>query len=90
MLEKSTPSQRGEMSRLAIELKSGVFLADLSTRVREKLWEKIIIDWGLAAIMVYSANTEQSYSIRISGEPKKTVIDLDGLLLLSNPVKKKG
>ena len=77
------------MSRLAIELKSGVFLADLSSRVREKLWEKIIIDWRLAAIMVYSANTEQSYSIRISGEPKKTVIDLDGLLLLSNPVKKK-
>ena len=75
------------MSRLAIELKSGVFLADLSSRVREKLWEKITIDWGLAAIMVFSANTEQSYVIRTSGEPTKTVVNFEGILLLSNPSK---
>lgn len=87
MLEKSTPSQKGEMSRLAIELKSGVFLADLSARVRDKLWEKITIEWGLSAIMVFSANTEQSYRISISGEPTKSVEDFDGILLLSNPKK---
>ena len=77
------------MSRLAIELKSGVFLADLSSRVRDKLWEKITLDWGLAAIMVYSANTEQSYVISISGEPTKSVVNFDGILLLSKPIIKK-
>nr|WP_321294477.1 type I-E CRISPR-associated endoribonuclease Cas2e [uncultured Sphaerochaeta sp.] len=77
------------MSRLAIELKSGVFLADLSARVRDVLWEKITIEWGLAAIMVYSANTEQSYGIKINGEPTKSVESFDGILLLSNPVKSK-
>ncbi len=62
-------------------------MADLSSRVREKLWEKITIDWGLAAIMVYSANTEQSYVIRTNGEPTKTVVNFEGILLLSNPSK---
>ena len=75
------------MSRLAIELKSGVFLADLSARVRDKLWEKITIKWGLSAIMVYSANTEQSYGISISGEPSRSVENFDGILLLSKPMK---
>lgn len=75
------------MSRLAIELKSGVFLADLSARVRDKLWEKITIEWGLSAIMVFSASTEQSYMISISGEPTKSVENFDGILLLSNPKK---
>jgi len=77
------------MSRLAIELKSGVFLADISTRVREKLWEKITITWRLNAIMIYSARTEQSYKICISGEPDKTIVNFDGILLLSKTVKLK-
>jgi CRISPR-associated protein Cas2 len=88
MLEKSTPSQRGEMSRLAIELKSGVFVADINARVRDKLWEKIAYGWNLNAIMVYSKNTEQSYGIRVNGDPERSVIDFDGISLLSKPVKK--
>ncbi len=88
MLEKSTPSQRGEMSRLAIEIKSGVFVADVNARVRDKLWEKIAHGWSLNAIMVYSKNTEQSYGIRMHGDPDRTVIDFDGISLLSKPVKK--
>ncbi len=85
MLEKSTPSQRGVMSRLAIEIKSGVFLASVNARLRDKLWERITMQWNLDAIMVYSAKTEQSYGIRVHGNPKREVIDFDGLALLSKP-----
>lgn len=89
MLEKSTPSQRGEMSRLAIEVKSGVFVADVNSRVREKIWQKIISKWKLNAIMIFSTNTEQSYGIKVNGDTERTVIDFDGINLLSKPVKKK-
>ena len=88
MLERSTPSQRGEMSRLAIEVKSGVFLADVNSRVRDKLWDRIIASWNLNAIMIFSTNTEQSYGIRVNGDPERSVIDFDGISLLSKPVKK--
>ncbi len=76
------------MSRLAIELKPGVFLSDIGSRVREKLWKKISLEWGLDAIMIYSSNTEQSYRICINGSPKKQVVNLDGIQLLSNPSRK--
>ena len=85
MLEKSTPSQRGVMSRLAIEIKSGVFLASINARLRDKLWERITTQWNLDAIMVYSTKTEQSYGIRVHGNPKREAIDFDGLTLLSKP-----
>ncbi len=76
------------MSRLAIEVKSGVFLADINSRVRDKLWERIVDTWNLNAIMVYSTNTEQSYGIRVNGDPERSVVDFDGISLLSKPVKK--
>jgi CRISPR-associated protein Cas2 len=76
------------MSRLAIEVKSGVFLADINARVRDKLWERITCAWNLNAIMIYSTNTEQSYGIRVNGDPERSVVDFDGIQLLSKPVKK--
>ena len=76
------------MSRLAIEVKTGVFLASIGARVRDKLWERIVNKWNLNAIMVYSTNTEQSYGIRVNGDPERSVINLEGISLLSRPVKK--
>jgi len=76
------------MSRLAIEVKSGVFVADVNSRVRDKIWERIVDTWRVNAIMLYSTNTEQSYGIRVNGDPERSVIDFDGISLLSKPVKK--
>ncbi|MCU0848436.1 MAG: type I-E CRISPR-associated endoribonuclease Cas2e [Spirochaetes bacterium] len=77
------------MSRLAIEVKSGVFVADVGARVKDKLWERIVSEWNLNAIMIFTTNTEQSYGIRVNGDPDRNVIDFDGISLLSKPVKKK-
>lgn len=75
------------MSRLAIEIKSGVFLADINARVRDKLWNKIITKWNLNSIMIFSTNNEQSYGIRVNGDTERSVVDFDGIYLLSKPVK---
>ncbi len=87
-MENSKPSQKGEMSRLALELKSGVFVADIGARIREKLWRKIVEDWKLNAIMLYSTNAEQSFKILVNGDPSRTAVDFDGITLLSKPVDK--
>ncbi|EKR63467.1 CRISPR-associated endoribonuclease Cas2, subtype I-E [Leptospira weilii str. 2006001853] len=82
-------SQRGEMSRLAIELKPGVFVASINARVRDRIWKKISEEWKSDAIMLYSSNTEQGYAIRSHGDPSREIIDFDGLLLMSKPDSKR-
>lgn len=77
------------MSRLALEVKPGVFVADINARVREKIWQRISQEWMLDAIMLFSTNSEQSYRIYSNGSPDREVMDFDGLQLLSKPVKKK-
>ncbi|EMY78289.1 CRISPR-associated endoribonuclease Cas2, subtype TIGR01873 [Leptospira weilii serovar Ranarum str. ICFT] len=83
-------SQRGEISRLAIELKPGVFVASVNARVRDQLWKKISEEWKSDAILLYSSNTEQGYGIRSHGDPSREVVDFDGLLLMSKPDPKRG
>ena len=40
MLEKVKPSMRGELSRWLVEVKSGVYVGNVSALVRDRLWEK--------------------------------------------------
>ncbi|WP_235596873.1 type I-E CRISPR-associated endoribonuclease Cas2e [Leptospira alstonii] len=82
-------SQRGEISRLAIELKPGVFVASVNARVRDQLWKKISEEWKSDAILLYSSNTEQGYGIRSHGDPSREIMDFDGLLLMSKPDPKR-
>jgi len=76
------------MSRLAIEVKPGVFVATFNARVRDEIWKKICNEWNVPSIMMFSSNTEQGYRILSYGDPEREVNDFDGILLLSKPQKK--
>lgn len=73
------------MSRLAIELKPGVFVATIGARVRDQIWKKVCEDWKSDAIMLYSSNTEQGYVIRSNGDPSREIVEFEGLLLMAKP-----
>ncbi len=73
------------MSRLAIEVKSGVFVASIGARVRDQLWDRISNEWKIPSLMIYSTNSEQGFAIRSHGNPDREVIDFDGVLLLARP-----
>ncbi|WP_265578919.1 type I-E CRISPR-associated endoribonuclease Cas2e, partial [Leptospira interrogans] len=77
------------MSRLAIELKPGVFVASINARVRDRIWKKISEAWKSDAIMLFSSNSEQGYGIRSHGDPSREIMDFDGLLLMSKPDPKR-
>lgn len=51
--------------------------------------ERISQKWNLNAIMIFSTNTEQSFGIMVNGDPERSVVDFDGISLLSKPVKKR-
>lgn len=88
-MERVKTSQRGEMSRLAIELKPGVFVASINARVRDRIWKKISEEWKSDAIMLFSSNSEQGYGIRSHSDPSREIMDFDGLLLMSKPDPKR-
>ncbi|EKR75161.1 CRISPR-associated endoribonuclease Cas2, subtype TIGR01873 [Leptospira noguchii str. 2006001870] len=73
------------MSRLAIELKPGVFVATVGARVRDQIWKKICEEWKSDALMLYSSNTGQGYIIRSNGDPSREIVEFDGIQLIAKP-----
>jgi CRISPR-associated protein Cas2 len=89
IVERVTPSLRGELTRWLIQPKTGVFVGRLSARVRDLLWDKVSAKRkGGAALLVYSDNTEQGFSIRTAGKTSKLIRDFEGLFLATTPEKK--
>ncbi|GMT48863.1 MAG: hypothetical protein IEMM0008_0402 [bacterium] len=82
ILEKAPVSLRGELSRWMIQIKVGVYVGNLSHRVREKLWEKILsYKKSQNAIMVYTSNTDQGFRVLHTGETRMGIVDMDGFIL---------
>jgi CRISPR-associated protein Cas2 len=89
IVERAKPSLRGELSRWLIEPRAGVFVGNISAMVRDKLWEKVTKsspDGG--AMMIHNALTEQGFCARIHGDTSRTLVDLEGLLLVRVPQKR--
>lgn len=84
-LVDSPPSLRGDLTKWLQEISPGVYVGQVTTRVRDELWERVkaSIKQGRATL-VYSTNNEQRMEFRVhntSWEP----IDFDGLKLILRP-----
>jgi len=89
LMEKVSPSLRGEITRWLLELRPGVFVGNISGMVREKLWEMVCKRLkGGAAMLLQSAANEQGYKIRTFGDTTRKVKDFDGLQLIMVSEKK--
>lgn len=86
IVEKVTPSLKGELTRWLLEIKSGVFVGTLSSRVRDLLWKRIekSLREG-SAYLIHPAPTEQGFTIRTLGQTKRSIEDFEGLLLPKKP-----
>lgn len=97
ILERVTPSLRGELTRWLIQPRTGVFVGRVSALVRDKLWDKVLQSLqaqkpasrkrSSGAFMIYSTNSEQGFAIRTSGETNYRIEDFEGLLLVKSPRK---
>jgi CRISPR-associated protein Cas2 len=82
ILQRVTPSLRGELTRWLLQPHTGLFVGTVSARVRQRLWERIAKSLkGGAAIMIYPAATEQGFAIETNGRTKKAVEDFEGIML---------
>lgn len=90
ILERVSPSMRGELSRWLTEPKPGVFIGHVSALVRDKLWEKCCRGArGGGVIQAWSTNNEQRFEIRTFGRTKRQVMDMDGVQLMMTPHKRR-
>jgi len=74
---------RGELTRWMIEPRAGVFVGNMSAMVRDKLWESLQKKAPeCAAMMLYSAQTEQGFAVRTYGDTTRKEIDFEGITLI--------
>lgn len=76
------PKLRGDLTKWLIEIDTGVFVGNLSARVRDSLWERVCanIKTGTAA-MAYGVNNEQKLDFRVHNSAWEPV-DFDGIKLV--------
>jgi CRISPR-associated protein Cas2 len=75
---------RGRLAVWLIEIRAGVYVGDLSAKVREMLWatcEEGIEEGNV--IMTWSTNTESGFDFMTLGKNRRLPVEFDGLKLVS-------
>lgn len=81
------PKLRGDLSKWLIEIDTGVFVGNLTARVRDEVWQRVCsnIKNGSAS-MAYSTNNEQKLDFRVHNNDWEPV-DFDGIKLIKQKAK---
>lgn len=82
IVERVSPTLRGDLGRWLIEVQAGVFVGRVSELVREALWERATGRANDGTVtMLWRASNEQGFDL-LTWQPKQYVpINLDGLWL---------
>lgn len=84
-LSKCPSSLRGDITRWLLEINVGVYVGNVSARVRDALWDRITANVkDGAATMVSNAKNEQHMEFRVHNS-EWIPIDFDGLKLMLKP-----
>ncbi|ADE16923.1 CRISPR-associated protein Cas2 [Nitrosococcus halophilus Nc 4] len=82
--ENAPPRLRGRLALWLLEVRAGVYIGDLSSRVREMISNQIeegIEDGNV--VMAWSTNTESGFDFVTLGKNRRMPVEMDGLKLVS-------
>ncbi|AMF96279.1 type I-E CRISPR-associated endoribonuclease Cas2 [Vibrio harveyi] len=81
--EAVPPRLRGRLAVWLLEIRAGVYVGDVSCKIREMIWEQInvLADDG-NVVMAWGTNTESGFDFQTYGKNRREPIDLDGLRLV--------
>ncbi|MFQ3191518.1 MAG: CRISPR-associated protein Cas2 [Paraglaciecola sp.] len=81
--EAVPPRLRGRLAVWLLEVRAGVYVGDVSGRVREMIWYQIneLAENG-NVVMAWSTNTESGFDFVTYGENRRMPVELDGLRLV--------
>ncbi|MBI5552148.1 MAG: type I-E CRISPR-associated endoribonuclease Cas2 [Desulfobacterales bacterium] len=82
--ENVPPRLRGRLAIWLLEIRAGVYVGEVSQRIREMIWEQVTLlaETGNVA-MAWATNTESGFDFQTFGENRRIPIDYDGLRLVS-------
>lgn len=82
--ENVPPRLRGRLAVWLLEIRAGVYVGEVSKRIREMIWEQVTIlaETGNVA-MAWATNTESGFDFQTFGENRRVPIDYDGIRLVS-------
>lgn len=83
VVENVPPRLRGRLRVYLIEVRAGVYVGDVNTKLREQLWS--FVEAGIEdgdAVMVWSTNTESGYDFMTLGANRRIPVEFDGLKLV--------
>lgn len=82
------PRYRGFLTSIMLEVAPGVYVApEMSAAVRERIWN-VMTEWwqmlgrGSLTLIWRDVNAIGNLRIETLGEPPKTIVDADGVLLV--------
>ena len=80
--EAVPPRLRGRLAVWLLEVRAGVYIGDVSRRIREMIWEQVNALAGDGnVVMAWSTNTESGFDFVTYGQNRREPIELDGLRL---------
>lgn len=81
--EAVPPRLRGRLAVWLLEVRAGVYVGDVSRRVRDMIWEQVgfLAEEG-NVVMVWATNTESGFDFVTHGDNRRMPIDFDGLRLV--------
>jgi len=82
--ENVPPRLRGRLAVWLIEIRAGVYVGDVSERVREMIWENIAEGCEEGnAVMAWTANNESGFDFCTLGKNRRLPKEMDGIKLVS-------
>jgi CRISPR-associated protein Cas2 len=84
VVENVPPRLRGRLAIWLLEVRAGIYVGKVSRRVREMIWETIVLGLGEGnAVMAWSTNTESGFDFLTLGENRRIPVEMDGIKLVS-------
>jgi CRISPR-associated protein Cas2 len=84
VVENVPPRLRGRLALYLIEVRAGVYVGDLSARIRTMLWAWICEDCGQGnAVMAWSTCTESGFDFETLGPNRRMPVEFDGIKLVA-------
>lgn len=84
VVENVPPRLRGRLGLWLVEVRAGVYVGDVSRRVREMIWNNL--EKGVEegnAVMAWTSNNESGFDFLTLGSNRRIPVEMDGIKLVS-------
>lgn len=85
IVTENVPSRlRGRLGLWLVEVRAGVYVGDVSRRVREMIWQNL--EQGIEdgnVVMAWTSNNESGFDFLTLGSNRRIPVEMDGIKLVS-------